>query len=317
MLVNLLGRSPSIFQTGELSIFDKRDWVSSPCTISWDDFKNLRRRGYRRSLSCEMSSHLTSIDVSEIPGAGIEGKARYVEHCEWLMAALCADNGKDRWVEKTPANIFAISDLQALRPDWSYIVILRDPRSVLLSLSKRGYSAAMAAARWYLPNLIAYNLLLAQRLISVRYEDLVNDVQGVLSGLGREIGVDGLVSSALDRKIDSFSLGTWQASPSEPPTKSALWTDERQVPNGYLEALELIRPSSDFIQSHRLDHVMGAEALAEKLGYYFKWSSVGKANNSSRRSVMMDYIHYAGAMAKRGYFPRPIPFYFKNEVGGR
>lgn len=258
MLVNIIGRAPHVFQCGELSIFDKRDWIVEDNIFSWMRFTRLHRRGYRRRLACEMSSHLTNFDGLLESLAGNPNKSNYLDHCEWLMNQLAANQQKRVWVEKTPANIFSMEDVSERRSDWKYVIVVRDPRSVLVSLARRGYSQALAAARWYLPNLVALKLAVSGQAILIRYEDLIEDPRNTVGDLFAKLNIeysDGVLTMP---KQDAFSLDTWTASPADAPTKAGLWTTEKCVPAGYLEALGAICPSSEFISAHSLDAVPNA-----------------------------------------------------------
>lgn len=311
LLVNIIGRSPQVFQCGELSIFDKRDWIIDEKTFSWNLFERLYRRGYKRRLACEMSHHLSNFEGLPSSCLATARESNYLDHCEWLMSQLANHHNKNMWVEKTPANIFSMGIISERRPRWRYVAIVRDPRSVLLSLSKRGYSNTLAAARWYLPNLVAWNLSHSGRAILVRYEDLIDKPEHTVKGLFNQLGIGYSCNLLTAPKEDAFALKSWHASPAEAPKKVGLWTNDKCVPSGYLEALSVICPSPTFISEHELNAAPNAMDLAYALGYDFCWEIDKFSHLSIMRSMATDYLLYASAMMKRFYLPRPAPFYFR------
>lgn len=311
LLVNIIGRAPQVFQCGELSIFDKRDWIVDEDVFSWIRFARLHRRGYRRRLACEMSHHLSNFDGLPESSSINFRESSYLDHCEWLMNRLADHHQKSVWVEKTPANIFSIEDIAERRPEWRHVVMVRDPRSVLLSLSRRGYSKVLAAARWYLPNLVALKLAKSGRAILVRYEDLIEDPKTTVRNLFAKLNIGYSDSLLTEPKQDAFSLESWTASPADAPTRAGLWANDKRVPGGYLEALGVIHPSSEFISAHKLNVVPNAVELAAALGYEFAWEIDQRSNAHLIYSVAWEYMRYAAAMLRRLYIPRLIPFYFE------
>ncbi len=101
-----------------------------------------------------------------------------------MMEAWTAREGKQRWGEKTPKNVFYTDIIHAVFPDARFIHIVRDPRAVVYSMNR--------FARFLDDSIVnAYNWYLSvqegqQRLrdgvpdahqITIRYEDLVSDIE--------------------------------------------------------------------------------------------------------------------------------------------
>lgn len=311
LLVNLIGKSPYFFQCGELSIFDKRDWILDAHKYGWRDFQRLKSRGYRRRMGCEMSAQFTNLDINSIvsPDPGVS--KTYLSHCMALMDHLAVGAGRARWVEKTPANIFAIWDIQRMYPQYDFVVIVRDPRSVLLSLSKRGFGPGLAAARWYLSNLLAYRLRESGRVTLLRYEDLVSSPEETLFELGQKIGLVDTSDLLKKEGSDSIRLQSWQVSATNAPSKEGLWNDGRALPDVYWAALSKIRASKLFAVEHGIVNPMTALDLARAFGYKLDVPAISDRSSVNLRALFAgEYSRYLAAMLKRGYAPRPVPFQF-------
>jgi hypothetical protein len=117
--------------------------------------------------------------------------------------------GKKRWAEKTPNNVFEIKRILKAFPDAVFIEVIRDGRDVVLSLTeRRGSSIENAVYRWMLSincgsafsDGIKRFLSDTDNTTYVIYEDLVKRPVGVLKDLCKFIG----------EKYDPIMLEYWK-----------------------------------------------------------------------------------------------------------
>ncbi len=99
------------------------------------------------------------------------------------------DAGKSRWVEKTPLHVHHIESLLERFPTGQVVVLLRDGRDVAASLERRFGDLDRAVARWLSDTAAADPWLDHERVILVRYEDLVADSLRALESLCEWLGI--------------------------------------------------------------------------------------------------------------------------------
>jgi hypothetical protein len=98
------------------------------------------------------------------------------------------------WVDHTPSNISYVDTLLALFPEARVVHLVRDPRAVAASVVPLDWGPASprAAAQWWLRRLaagLAAEAAHPDRVLRLRYEDLVDDVDGVLEEFGNRCGL--------------------------------------------------------------------------------------------------------------------------------
>jgi len=97
-----------------------------------------------------------------------------------------------RMLEKTPANAVRIPFINAIYPDCKFVHVIRDGRHTAASLMARGVWLPFAPHQWVqahrtaIPDLAQ---LPAERVVRVRYEDLVSSTAPVLLDLWRGCGL--------------------------------------------------------------------------------------------------------------------------------
>lgn len=111
---------------------------------------------------------------------------------EWLEEHA---PGANRWGDKTPLNALYLPWLDELFPGAAYIHVLRDGRDVALSYVRAGlYETLEAGARRWresVEHVRRFSVESArERLVEVRYEDLVEDPERHVVGLCRFLGVE-------------------------------------------------------------------------------------------------------------------------------
>lgn len=103
------------------------------------------------------------------------------------FAMYSAAQGASRWGDKRPKYVQHTSAMYDMFPDMCFIEIVRDPRACVASMKKLGWFGGAAAGGLELWNHSVTRGLRAQerygprRLMTIRYEDLVQDPEPVLT----------------------------------------------------------------------------------------------------------------------------------------
>ena len=96
-------------------------------------------------------------------------------------------------MEKTPSNLLKMRFLQALFPGSSFVVVLRHPVAEAMALRARGWSRRSVGRlvdHWVRAHeVMAEDLPLIERVVVVRYEDLVTQPADVLGALQAFLGL--------------------------------------------------------------------------------------------------------------------------------
>ena len=119
-----------------------------------------------------------------------------------VMEGIARRQGVDRWVDSTPTNAPHMLRIKRDFPNGKFIHIIRDPRDVVLSLDKRGWTrplpwdkknSLLAAGiywEWIVRKCRASGQQLGSDYFEARYEDLVQHPADVLGKLGAFLGCD-------------------------------------------------------------------------------------------------------------------------------
>jgi len=111
--------------------------------------------------------------------------SRDLRHFVNLFFSNWADaQGKKRWAEKTPNNIYCIDRIFEFMPDAKFIHVIRDGRDVALSLVEaRDFNTASAVFRWLSAVEAGIRHRGNPRYYEVKYEDLITDTENTLKKL--------------------------------------------------------------------------------------------------------------------------------------
>ncbi len=115
----------------------------------------------------------------------IFNKARDLRHfINLFFSNWAAAQGKNRWAEKTPNNIYCIGEILELLPDAKFIHVIRDGRDVVLSLHEgRDFAIPPAVFRWLSAVEAGIRFRGNPRYYEVRYEDLILNTEETLKKL--------------------------------------------------------------------------------------------------------------------------------------
>lgn len=113
------------------------------------------------------------------------------------LASWASMQSKPRWGEKTPLHIFFTEEIVRLFPSAKLIALQRDPRPVVSSLNRLEHLSSdttINAKLWYDVWTTGRSLMKRavpeDQLLEVRYEDLVDDPEGVLAHVCAFLGED-------------------------------------------------------------------------------------------------------------------------------
>lgn len=126
----------------------------------------------------------TGLSRDELPPLSEAEQREYAPYFLAVMDTLALKQGFSRWIEKTPWHLLYINEIAAAIPNARFILIVRDPRDVVLSVSRlrdRGWQSGpfhtpvrMAAAwRWHMDKAARDLAKLNGRHVIVKFEDLV------------------------------------------------------------------------------------------------------------------------------------------------
>src|SRR5438477_6807589 len=160
-------------------------------------------RNKRNLLNAWMHSTLftkTGLDAREIEKEVMAGCANAGDFLRIVMEAMARQQGVERWADCTPDHLLAIPRIKETIPNALIVHIIRDGRDVALSLEKQGWirplpwdqgkelQAAALYWEWIVNTGPAHGRALCADYKEVRYEDLVDDPNATLAGLGEFIG---------------------------------------------------------------------------------------------------------------------------------
>lgn len=136
-----------------------------------------------------------------------------------IMEEIAHSQGVKRWIDSTPTNIPHMLRIHRDFPEALFVHIIRDPRDVVLSLDKRGWTRPLPWDRrrsllagalyweWIVRKGRSLGSTLSRQYMEVRYEDLVQNSHETLTRveefLGCEVNYD-RVQQTLKNPFTSF-----------------------------------------------------------------------------------------------------------------
>jgi len=135
-----------------------------------------------------------------------ERKTHYEAYLGTFMELVAEGQGKRRWLEKTPWHFHYIPEIRNAYPNVKFLVMVRDPRDVVVSIAKYGWIENSAnrmlrtalAWRWATRFMNAQFAARGDDHLFVRYEDLARNPDQVLAAINAFLGLD-LSLASLDR----------------------------------------------------------------------------------------------------------------------
>jgi hypothetical protein len=119
-------------------------------------------------------------------------------------------------VEKTPSNLLKMRFLQALFPGSSFVVVVRHPVAEAMALRGRGWSrrpVGQLVDHWvHAHEVMVADLPFVERVVIVRYEDLVTRPAGVLGALQAFLDLDRVATGEEPRQdLNDRYLEDWRS----------------------------------------------------------------------------------------------------------
>jgi len=119
-------------------------------------------------------------------------------------------------VEKTPSNLLKMRFLQALFPGSSFVVVVRHPVAEAMALRGRGWSSRSVdrlVDHWvHAHEVMAGDLPFVERVVVVRYEDLITRPADVLGALQKFLELDRVATGEEPRQdLNDRYLEDWRS----------------------------------------------------------------------------------------------------------
>lgn len=249
LLAAVLGRLPRLYCGPELSCLDKAELYDRP----WPAYRRRFRLNPRTRLEIEdvrwrrpMFDSLSETPVARPELARLAAAANdYVGYVRSFESLLLDRTDRERWVEKTPTNVFCAGRMLEAFPDARFIHLVRDGRDSVVSQLRRGRSLYHSSWIWLCAAASGVLLRDHPRALTVRYEDMTADPSATLRRLCEWLG-----EPFEDRMLTGAAGGgmvhdSWTSSPAEP-------INQRSV--GRYRA-ELDRQTEELFFSFRLTNV--------------------------------------------------------------
>lgn len=226
MMARILGNHPHVFAFQELHYFDE---LLPPASVDDRMSKDRSVKLYARMMSVQRDGYFGSGNIAQFLNEAAEMKtpSSYGELYHTFLFNETARHGRKIPCEHTPQNIFALPELLALFPDGKFLLMVRDPRAVLLSQKfkwkRRSFSGGKIPVMESLRSRINYHPVLISRIWKavmgevekyrnhpqmkvVLYEQLVANPEAVISDVCRFAGLD-YSPSLLDVPVTGSSVG--------------------------------------------------------------------------------------------------------------
>lgn len=226
MMARILGNHPHVFTFQELHFFDE---LMPSAKVDDPLNKELVAKLYATLMSIQRNGYFGSRNI--VPLLKEAGKmptpSSFGELYRNFLYNETLNNGRMIPCEHTPQNIFVLPELLSLFPYGKIILMVRDPRAVLLSQKfkwkRRGFSGGKIPFMESLRSRINYHPLLISRIWKaamgevekyrnhpqmkvVLYEQLVANPEAVIRDVCRFAGLD-YSPSLLDVPVTGSSVG--------------------------------------------------------------------------------------------------------------
>ncbi|HXH02184.1 MAG TPA: sulfotransferase [Candidatus Competibacteraceae bacterium] len=134
-----------------------------------------------------------------------------------FMACIAERQGKQRWVEKTPAHVFHLATLARAFPDARFVHVIRDGRDVALSKRKMGWIEGRDPLRQLLHGALQWQAAvragraagrrLGERYLELRYEDLTEQPEAAIAQLAHFIEAPLSLEAVRDSSVVALGRG--------------------------------------------------------------------------------------------------------------
>jgi hypothetical protein len=245
------------------------------------------RKKFTAALYASNWFQRSGVTVEQVERAVESDRASYESYFGAIMDLLAMSQGKQRWLEKTPWHMLYVPEIRRAFPNAKLLLIVRDPRDVVLSIEGYGWKGGVWAGpvrraiawKWHMSWL---HRILRRRdtdWLLVKYEDLVGNTAGELARINEFLGLS-ITAEALTTAnvgvVGKANSAFKDASPGISTTPVGRWRDK--LPPNVLAELNhvlagLLRrysyelpdlPSPSWPSRLRLLYVGSAYALAQR-----------------------------------------------------
>lgn len=225
LLADLLDAVPTLACGPELNI------LCLDAAYRYDaQFKAATRAGHSFPIRSSLLSRSRFFNTRHLDAVGLDAAQldRLITEAQSLnefVAAYTTHYAEFRarpltaFAEKTPQNIAYAADFHAAFPDGLFVIVVRDGRSVVGSLRRRGYVLYEAALIWLWETHVGRRAATSlPRVVEIRYEDLVTDPFSRVVELVASVGIDASPSVVQENhRINEYRsqlhrVDTWRAS---------------------------------------------------------------------------------------------------------
>jgi LPS sulfotransferase NodH len=225
-----------LLASGTFAIYRSESQIYSRFGPAFGNFRSARdRSNFLQQWLHSEYFHRSGLDSDTFRNSVIEKTRSAGDVLRALMEGICAEQFAQRWADCTPDHALYVRQIKRDFPDALFIHLVRDGRDVALSLARqafvRGFPwhrrapeiAAAAYWAWIVQKVGRAAEFLGQDLLTIRYEDLVGNLDAALDS------VAGFIGKPMDtRRI----LGNPIGSIKDPNTSFAEHRDRRDQPGG-------------------------------------------------------------------------------------
>ncbi len=273
----MLQRHPAITGAGELSILDKRGLYDVSPQEYRRNIKYWLDKGYPTSYLGSGQKLFTNLEEYSITRDEVVKLALDSSSYADLLQRFGGVMSKaGRWLEKTPANVFAFDRINEVFPDASFVHIIRDGRDCVASLVRRGLTPFRAVSRWYYSTLAGIQYRNLSNYYELRYEELVADPKGSIIPLVKWLGETALSDSfweptSHDSNGNLSRLDGWRSDAAGEVSTSSVGQHETEMTSDVVSMMCTVCLSAEGrALLHANSNVSVAESpaqLQESLGY--------------------------------------------------
>jgi hypothetical protein len=235
---------------------------------------------------------LTVDRLADLIGKCADGR----ELARAIYEPLLRQQGKRRWIEKSPQNVYAFQAFLDAYPEGRVVYLVRDVRDVVGSLMRKGWGGFKRTLSYALVDTALCETFRDHpRAHRVRYEDLVrhpaDTVAKLLDFLGASPDVDRVLNfhkeSSRAVSVDPSSVGqpTWHHAPTQPIGEKGIGAWKGMLSAEHLACLDAATIVSPIEGYGRIVGESAAQLLA-RLGY--EPSPAGPADAETLHRLILD-----------------------------
>jgi hypothetical protein len=231
----------------------------------------------------------------------LKNSASFYDFSKRMKKIILENTGKKFWAEKTPENIYTIKYFINEFQNSKIVHIVRDPRDVVLSLMKRGFSLEEAGDIWLSSVSSIQPFVDNKNIYEIRYEDLVlnpeREIKKLCIFLELEYEETLLEKDYQVNKRETF-FDSWENEPNSKISTSSL--KKYKNSNQNFERLYSMKVTYDFAKLQNIKEYYLLD-LMEQYGYEIEDINIVKikqqkkcryhhSNNKTWKEILLNYL---------------------------